>query len=156
MTMDNELNIINLINTGKEINNRYNFIKEINDVVQVQSVAKDDRKNSYVCLLFSDGSLKCFQFYYNHNFLSYEVKLNELGDINFHCKNDINGLKLNYLADGETISLSCINSDSNIQVQLFNKDFIKLNQKVDFPFKKEFFLKFNRLKFKNINKRNAF
>ena len=35
---------------------------------------------------------------------------------------------------------------------LFNKDFIKLNQKVDFPFKKEFFLKFNRLKFKNNNK----
>lgn len=35
---------------------------------------------------------------------------------------------------------------------LFNKDIIKLNKKVDFPFKKEFFMKFNRLKLKNINK----
>lgn len=33
---------------------------------------------------------------------------------------------------------------------LFNKESIKLNKKVDFPYKKEFFSKFNRLKKKNI------
>ena len=35
---------------------------------------------------------------------------------------------------------------------LFNHEIIKINKKVDFPFKKEFFSRFNRLKFKNFNK----
>ena len=38
---------------------------------------------------------------------------------------------------------------------LFNKEIIKLNKKVDFPYKKEFFSKFNRLKMKNIYKINV-
>lgn len=35
---------------------------------------------------------------------------------------------------------------------LFNQEIIKINKKVDFPFKKEFFSRFNRLNFKNFNK----
>ena len=38
---------------------------------------------------------------------------------------------------------------------LFNKEIIKLNKKIDFPYKKEFFSKFNRLKMKNIYKINV-
>ena len=38
---------------------------------------------------------------------------------------------------------------------IFNKEIIKLNKKIDFPYKKEFFSKFNRLKMKNIYKINV-
>ena len=42
---NNELNIINLINTGKEINNRYNFIKEINEIFKLLEEYKENGMN---------------------------------------------------------------------------------------------------------------
>ena len=42
---NNELNTINLINTGKEINNRYNFIKEINEIFKLLEEYKENGMN---------------------------------------------------------------------------------------------------------------
>ena len=108
------------------------FLENINDVVQIQSVAKEDRRYSFVCLLFSNGDLKCYKFYFKKQLLSGDAEFSNEKNIGFNCKNVIYGLKLNYLADGETISLSCINSYNNIQVQLFNKEFNALNTYIQF------------------------
>ena len=95
---DNKISLANhyfeISSSSISISHKFSaFIKEINDVVQVKSVAIDDRKNSFVCLLFFDGSLKCFKFLYIHNGLfSYAGVFYELEDVNFHCKIDINGL----------------------------------------------------------------
>jgi hypothetical protein len=37
-----DINIINLINTGKQLNDRYNIVKEINDIFKVLEAFKDN------------------------------------------------------------------------------------------------------------------
>ena len=102
------------------------YLKNINNVVQIKSVSKADRKNSFVCLLFSNGYLQCHQFHFEREFIDTREFYNPTS-IFSNCKNAKYGLKLNYLSDGQTISLSCINSDSKIQVKLFNQNFEALN-----------------------------
>ena len=108
------------------------FIEDINNVVQIKSASKEDRKNSLVCLLFSNGNLKCYKFRYIYDFWVDTVEFYGEIDTNFNCKNAIYGMKLSYLADGETISLSCINSFSNIQVKFFDKEFNSINSYTQF------------------------
>ena len=114
----------NSINLFTDINPA--FLEDINDVVQIQSISKLDRKVSFVCLLFLNGNLECHQFHFDREGIDTKEFDESTGTI-FNCKNNKYGLKLNYLSDGETISLSCINSNSNIKVKLFNKNFDALN-----------------------------
>ena len=98
------------------------YEKVINDVVQIQSVTKADKKISFVCLLFLNGNLECYQFHFEREYLDTRDFYNPTGTI-FKCKNSKYGLRLNYFDDGETLSLSCINNNNNIQVKLFNQYF---------------------------------
>ena len=65
------------------------FLEDINgDVVQIQSVSKEDRKNSFVCLLYSNGNLKCSKFHFYRDFVDDVEFVSEI-NTNFNCKNDI-------------------------------------------------------------------
>ena len=108
------------------------FLKDISNVVQIHSVPKEDRRNSFICLLYSNGNLKCYKFHYVQNNWVDDVEFLEEINTNFNCKNVAYGLKLDHLTDSEKISLSCINSESYIQVQILNKEFKPLNSFTQF------------------------
>ena len=80
----------------------------INNVVQIQSVPREDKTYSLVCLLFYDNNIKCYKFHFVREswYESDIVEFIPTQNINFNCKNVNYGLKLNYLTGDEIISLS--------------------------------------------------
>jgi len=101
--------------------------KEISNVKQIQSVAKSDRKKSLVCLLFTSGDLKCYKFHYEKGTFSDTVEFYDQISTNFNCRNYQYAMKFNYLADGQKITLSCINSIATVQAKFFNSDLNLIN-----------------------------
>ena len=110
----------NSLTTNKQFKAAY--LDNINQVKQIQSVVKNNRKNSLVCLLFTNNDLKCYKFRYVYSLLSDTVEFYGETSTNFNCRNSLYGMKLNYLADGQKITLSCINSYSTVQAKFFNSD----------------------------------
>ena len=98
------------------------YLNEINDVKQIQSVCSEDRRLSLVCLLFTSGGLNCYKFHFVLNTFNDDVEFYSETSTNFNCRNSLYGMKLNYLGDGEKISLSCINSGSTVLAKFFNKN----------------------------------
>ena len=119
----------NSINLSNKLNST--FLEKITDVVQIQSLSKEDRKISFVCLHFFNGNLECYEFHFVQDSIDTPELYNATVTM-FNCKNVIYGVKLNYLLDGETISLSCIQFNDNIQVKLFNQSFEEINNFTQF------------------------
>ena len=120
----NSINLINKFNSTYSVN-------ITNDVVQMQSVLNEDRTISFVCLLFSSGNIECYKFHFVNDTVDTDDFYNETSTIN-NCKNFAYGLKLNYYPNGQTTSLSCIDSNYNIQIRLFNKSFDEINNITQF------------------------
>ncbi len=93
--------------------------KEINNVNKIQTVVRSDRKISLVCLLFRNGDLKCYKFHYKKGTLSDTVEFYDQTSTNFNCRNSQYAMKLNFLASGDKIVLSCINSKATVQAKFF-------------------------------------
>ena len=122
-------NYFEISSTEISINKKFpaGLLNEIADVKQIQSVIKENRKYSLVCLLFTSGDLKCYKYRYIYGATSDDVGFVDEFSTNFNCKNVLYSMKINYLADGQTISLSCINQDSLIDAKFFDTDFNPLN-----------------------------
>ena len=116
----NYFSVTNSISIDKEFKSA--FLDDINEVKQIQSVVRDDRKNALVCLLFINGDLNCYKFHFVKNTFYDDVEFYSEKLINFICRNTLYGLKLDYLDDGNIISLSCINSNSTVQAIFFNNN----------------------------------
>ena len=91
--------------------------------MEIKSVVKNDRKNSLVCLLFKNSQLKCYKFHFSKGTFSDTVEFYDEIETDFKCRISSYGMKLNYLSDGQTIALSCINygRNSTVQAKFFNK-----------------------------------
>ena len=98
------------------------YIDKINDVKQIQSVCTDDRRYSLVCLLYTNGGLNCYKFHFKLNTFNDDVDFYSETSTNFNCRISLYGMKLNYLGDGQKISLSCINPGSTVQAIFFNNN----------------------------------
>ena len=98
------------------------FLDNINDVKQIQSVPHDNLKSSLVCLLYTNSKINCYKFHFVYSYLSDTVEFYSETQTNLNCKNALYSMKLNYLADGQNIVLSCINSESTVQAKFFNQD----------------------------------
>lgn len=62
----------NSISIDKEFKAAY--LNDINEVKQIQSVVKDDRRNALVCLLYINGNLICYKFHFVQNTFSDDVE----------------------------------------------------------------------------------
>ena len=112
--------VTNSISIDKEFKAAY--LDDINEVKQIQSVVRDDRKNALVCLLYTNGILICYKFHFVQNTFRDDVEFYSSKSINFNCRNTLYGMKLSYLDGGNIISLSCINSFSTVQAIFFNNN----------------------------------
>ena len=101
--------------------------EEISSVKLLQTMVNNNKKYSLVCLLLTNNKINCYKFYFKNGFLGATTteKFDEKNEFNFNCKNELYGMKLNYLADGEKIVLSCINSNSIIKAVFFNSNLEK-------------------------------
>ena len=97
------------------------YVDNIDDIKQIQSITSSDMKNTLACLLFTDESLACYKFNYPQSFWK-SGEFYQLITTNFNCRNKPYAMKLNYLIDMQTISLSCINPVSTIQAAIFDDD----------------------------------
>ena len=97
------------------------YIDNIDNIKKIQTVTSSDRKKSLVCLLFMDENLECYKFNYPQSFWNNGEFYQHI-TTNFKCRNKEYGMKLNYLMDMITISLSCINPISTIQATFFDDD----------------------------------
>ena len=101
----------------------------INDIIQIQSIISDDKKNSLICLLSNEQKISYFKFYFEYGSFDFhhEIFSTEVF-VNFNCINTIYGMKLNYLTNINQIVLSCIDSTSKVQALLFkSNDLTELN-----------------------------
>ena len=96
----------------------YGYVESLNEVKKLQSITNNNRDNSLICLLFTDESLNCYLYEYEDKGYFYEtIKLN------FKCRNELYGMKLNYLERYQKISLSCVDDISTVQANFFNDQF---------------------------------
>ena len=107
---------------------------EVNDVKQIQSVSREDKKYSLVCLLFANHDLSCYKFHFESHWNGDDIVFSDKTTTDFYCRIQPYAMKLNYLGDGEKIILSCINSGSIVQAWFFrsNLDSISSNAKRQF------------------------
>ena len=117
-----------LINNNQEItnyNNLNNPILTVNNVLFIKSSIN----------LFNDLSLVAFYDKNEDNeYKMYSIKFN-INDQSFtnkfsyakKCRDKIYGLKVNYISKTDEITLSCIDYDGSVQVDLFNSDLIPSN-----------------------------
>ena len=121
-------NFFNIYSDSIEINNNYyyKYIEDLYNVKQIQVVTTIARKNSLVCVLFTDENLECYKFKFSTGLFGGGKFFSNI-KTNFNCRNVLYGMKLNYLADVNNIALSCINSNAIVQAIFFNEDLELIN-----------------------------
>ena len=105
----------------------YDYKDDLNDVKQIQMITNSNRKNALICVLYTDGNLECFTFYYPGGFWGDSGHFDKTIETGFICRNELYGMKLNYFLENQTISLSCIDPVSTVQVIIFDDNLIKKN-----------------------------
>ena len=118
---------LNSNSISKNLDFKADYIDNINELREIQSVVKDDRKKSLVCLLYTNGELNCYNFYFKYSFWGNTIEFNSLTSFNFNCRNVLYGMKLDYINGGQKISLSCINPVSTVQAIFFNNNLDLIN-----------------------------
>ena len=101
---------------------KYDYIDNLYNIKQIKVISNYNKKESLVCILFSDGTLKYTTFYYPGGWLGDSGHFNSLVSNNFNCRNSLYGLKLNYITNNQTIVLSCIDNISKVQASFFNDE----------------------------------
>ena len=106
------------------ISSKYNhgYVDDLNDIKQIKAITNYNIKNALICLLFTNGNLNCYNFYYAKSFWN-DGAFSEYITTNFNCRNQLYGMKLNYLVDMQTISLSCIDPVSTVQSIFLDNEF---------------------------------
>ena len=110
----------NLITLSLKYNHEY--VDNLNDVKDIKTITNSNRRNSIVCLLFSNENLECHFFNYPKSIWK-SGHFYQCISTRFNCRNELYGLKLNHLYDVQTISLSCINPVATIQAILLDDGF---------------------------------
>ena len=105
----------------------YDYVEYLDEVKKLQSITNNNRQNTLICLLFNDKSLKCYAYKFASKGNFYQT----IG-LNFNCRNELYGMKLNYLEGYEKISLSCINDISTVQANFFSDQFNSVASYVQF------------------------
>ena len=104
----------------KNTDYKYGYIDNLYDVKQIKMVTRSDRKESMVCLLFTNEDLECNKFYYPGGLFDDSGQFYQNIITNFNCRSELYGMKLNYLTDDKKIVLSCINNISLVQALFFD------------------------------------
>ena len=103
---------------------KYGYIDNLDDIKQIQVETNSNMKNVLVCLLYTNKNLECNKFNYPGGFLGESGEFYQNIRTNFNCRNELYGMKLNYLPDIRTVALSCINPVSTVQAIFFDDDLI--------------------------------
>ena len=110
----------------------YDYVDELNDVKLIQTVPSISREYELICLLFTDENLECYKFKYTDGFWKDSGSFYQSFTTNFNCRNELYGMKLNYLSNSQNIALSCINSISTVQAMFFDNNLNILNTSEQF------------------------
>ena len=100
----------------------YDYVESLKEVKKLQSITNNNRDNSLICILFTDKSLNCYLFSYGSKGNFYETI-----NLNFNCRSELYGMKLNYLEEYQKISLSCIDDNATVQSNFFNDQFYSVS-----------------------------
>ena len=115
---------INSININKKFYSSFINYNNPITVKLIKTVVKSDMKTSLVCILLSTGKLECYKFHFVYGTITDTIEFYDKYEPNFSCRISTYSMKLNYLADGKKISLSCIyiGSKTTVQAKMFDEN----------------------------------
>ena len=110
------------ISSNSITNIRYNVdpIYEISNIKYIKSETNYNRRKTLICFVKENNSTYCLKFYINDNI----GRFYELMPISKKCRNELYGMKINYLFETNEIIFSCSGSDGSIETYIFD---IELN-----------------------------
>ena len=100
----------------------YAYIDNIDDVKQIKAVTNNNRKEALVCLLYTNENLNCFKFHFLRGLIRKKSEFYQEIKTDFNCRNELYGMKLDFLVEPANIILSCIGQNALVQAIIFDDE----------------------------------
>ena len=85
-------------------------------------MTNNNRKEALVCLLYTNENLNCFKFHFLRELIRKKSEFYQEINTDFNCRNELYGMKLDFLVEPAKIILSCIDQKALVQAIIFDDE----------------------------------